>query len=578
VSKLQKIIQIESDTLISHEENFRVIAGPGAGKTFWLVNHIKNVLSNSTRLSNNSKIACITYTNNAVGEIVDRLRNTSDNVYISTIHNFLYKFVIKPYGFLLKNESDEHIINLYELDGHEEHIPNSRIINEWKKENNLFYIKDDNKIFECLSDLDWKSDNKGNITLQPRKSWKRKIGKYWIKNEYFQSYKSLYWKIGVLHHEDVLYFSYIILKENPEVLSFLSTLIPYIFVDEFQDTNPLQTNILSMISMSNTKIGVIGDPEQSIYGFQGANRKDFHSFNIPELNDYIIKGNRRSSNEIVHLLNNLRSDNNKQIPIRNTKSRNPRIIVGKPDKILYPYIDKYNSAMILSRNNQTIGQIKNRNNKNVQNKWELSRSIDSNADRQLFLYKSIYAAELTELGLYKESIQVASKIFYKDTNNEKILKTKKKELSILLIEEVLNIKRNNKDIHIFDFINNLQKIFNEKHSIKICPPITRGKYKDLSEKLKYSELVQALRISDDNSNITTIHKAKGLENEKVFVVMDNKDLKYLIDPEIDSDEDDSRIYYVALSRARDDLQILIPNKLDSSEVEKLISLGFDVII
>lgn len=92
------MITITSSDLIPIEQHFKVIAGPGAGKTHWLVNHIKNVVKNSVRLEKTRKIACITYTNIAVETIMKRLGTSIANrVEVSTIHSFLYRHVVKPY-------------------------------------------------------------------------------------------------------------------------------------------------------------------------------------------------------------------------------------------------------------------------------------------------------------------------------------------------------------------------------------------------------------------------------------------------------------------------------------------------
>jgi len=86
------INRITSDSaLIDIEHHFRVSAGPGAGKTHWLVEHIRNVLHRSNRLGKTRKIACITYTNIAVETILSRLGTSVDRVEVSTIHSFLYK-------------------------------------------------------------------------------------------------------------------------------------------------------------------------------------------------------------------------------------------------------------------------------------------------------------------------------------------------------------------------------------------------------------------------------------------------------------------------------------------------------
>ncbi len=87
----------DSQETINIEHHFKVNAGPGAGKTTWLINHIKNVVQHSGRLRKVKKIACITYTNIAVEKILSNLREACENVEVSTIHAFLYKHIVKPY-------------------------------------------------------------------------------------------------------------------------------------------------------------------------------------------------------------------------------------------------------------------------------------------------------------------------------------------------------------------------------------------------------------------------------------------------------------------------------------------------
>ena len=100
---------IDSDYLLEDlEKPFKVIAGPGAGKTYWLVKNIKHILNNSKKLHRNSKIACITYTKVGVEEINKELSSGFENVEVSTIHSFLYKNVLRPYVYLL-NQVDEEI-------------------------------------------------------------------------------------------------------------------------------------------------------------------------------------------------------------------------------------------------------------------------------------------------------------------------------------------------------------------------------------------------------------------------------------------------------------------------------------
>ena len=99
------INRITSDSLlIDIEHHFRVSAGPGAGKTHWMVEHIRNVLHRSNRLGKTRKITCITYTNIAVETILNRLGTSADRVEVSTIHSYLYKHIVKPYASFIAPE------------------------------------------------------------------------------------------------------------------------------------------------------------------------------------------------------------------------------------------------------------------------------------------------------------------------------------------------------------------------------------------------------------------------------------------------------------------------------------------
>ena len=98
---------IESSQLVNiHNDdfNFKVYDGPGAGKTHFLIENIKDIIENSKKLKQdvNRKVLCITYTNVAVDEIKSRLGQYGKNVVVKTIHSFLYEYVIKPYQKQLK--------------------------------------------------------------------------------------------------------------------------------------------------------------------------------------------------------------------------------------------------------------------------------------------------------------------------------------------------------------------------------------------------------------------------------------------------------------------------------------------
>jgi DNA helicase II / ATP-dependent DNA helicase PcrA len=148
------IITINSESIISDiESHFKVSAGPGAGKTYWLVNHIKNVLHNSDKLFRTRKIACITYTNIAVETILYRLGTSAEQVEVSTIHSFLYKHLVKPYATFI---ADEYGLNIDEMDGHDDIVlSNYSFLNEWKSRTNQQRIREDDIVIEAFKALRW---------------------------------------------------------------------------------------------------------------------------------------------------------------------------------------------------------------------------------------------------------------------------------------------------------------------------------------------------------------------------------------------------------------------------------------
>ena len=319
------INRIASDSLlIDIEHHFRVSAGPGAGKTYWLVEHIRNVLHRSNRLGKSRKIACITYTNIAVETILSRLGTSADRVEVSTIHSFLYKHIVKPYASFI---AAEYGLNIEEIDGHDDIIlSNYSFLKEWKTRTGQQRIRSDNEIVAAISKAKWKFDGT-DLVFKP--DYPRRVDKtYSIRNDSYYEYKKMAWEKGVLHHEDVLFFGYQLIEKFPFILKVLRAKFPYFFVDEFQDTNPIQAAILHQVGQSETIVGIIGDKAQSIYIFQGADPVKFTSFNLPKMVDYQMTENRRSTNEIIQVLNGIRSDI-QQVSYKNETGVQPTIIVGE---------------------------------------------------------------------------------------------------------------------------------------------------------------------------------------------------------------------------------------------------------
>lgn len=255
----EKILK-EILTHISNKENFLLSGGAGSGKTYTLVQVIRNVLD----LNPTEKIACITYTNAAVKEIKERVSHS--NLTVSTIHDFLWDLICS-----FKIELKKMLIDLI-------NDPNEA----------LFRIEGEDGIPNTYFD---------NITMGVR----------------YLEYKKL--KEAIISHDELLVLASRMFRKYKRLCDIFKDKYKFLFVDEYQDTSPYVIEILleslKKSSKSNT-IGFFGDSMQSIY-----------DDGIGDINKYIQDGtvkevikeqNRRNPQLVIDLANNLRSDNVKQKP------------------------------------------------------------------------------------------------------------------------------------------------------------------------------------------------------------------------------------------------------------------------
>lgn len=567
------MIIISSDDLIDIEQPFKVTAGPGAGKTHWLINHIKNVLENSLRLQKSRKIACITYTNVAVDTILDRLGPQSINqVEISTIHSFLYNHVIKPYIAHIAELFD---IDTQKIDGHDNIEPGYTKVHSWLENHSeseklkhphtikqLLNLQENKEaLFNWISRIKYSFNNDSELYLEGRESDARQLRKIvTVLESDLLSYKKLHWQEGKLDHDDVLYFSYELITRYPFTLNILRAKFPYFFIDEFQDTNPIQAKIIALLADEETIVGVIGDPAQSIYSFQGANIEEFKNFEIDNLEKYTIIENRRSSNQIIDLLNALRKDIS-QKEHRNVDLDKPILFIG--DNLeAYNEIKKLNGEDIfiqtLSRDNPTANLMKfgleSSMNTKVLNDFLLT---DSNAKRRNIVKSSMEALEFTEHNDYKSAIKIMSVNFSNDSEKEQLKK------SISIIQKLISSRSSFLEEPLMTFYELLKK------DIKMSN-LRKGAIQDFYNNHSYKDLALGINYKDDVSQHRTIHKSKGDEFKNVLLVANNAD--FLTVPNLDEDEE-HRIQYVGISRAMDRLFIIIPKLLKKDE--KLIKSNFD---
>ncbi|WP_418895136.1 UvrD-helicase domain-containing protein [Limibacterium fermenti] len=558
---------ITSDDLIPIEQHFRVSAGPGAGKTHWLINHIKNVLYTSSRLYKTRKVACITYTNIAVETILTRLGSSSDRVEVTTIHSFLYKHIVKPY---VKFIADDYELNVNRIDGHDEvTISRGRIIN-WVTNhpkasslshpytvNQLTRLEDNiAALTNWLSKVSFTFNSTDNLVIScDRKyAYSNEANRRYLNKRCLDlletdliSLKKEYWKRGILHHDDVLFFSYQLLVRYPFILTILRAKFPYFYIDEFQDSNPIQVRILKMIGQVETRVGIIGDKAQSIYGFQGADASQFEAFRLDGMTDYQMLDNRRSTNQIIDCLNLIRPGF-MQNKVNDMNGEIPHIIVGNTKSALNKGKELCSSDIIhsLSYKNITSNAIKKEMDVNVptNNLFKSLSEKDSNKERQSLVSACIKATEYAMHNRFKEALKEFEKILSnKDTARKEALK----HLTLLVSRYYEYSNGSLLDFHAFVSTN-----------IKAVSALRAGGIQDFYMNNTYKQLAVCVNIIEDNSLHRTIHKSKGDEFDNVMLVVDKEaDLSFLFSPNLDNNED-HRVFYVAMSRAKNRLFISTP--------------------
>lgn len=550
------IIQIDSNKRLEDiDHHFKVSAGPGAGKTYWLVEHIRNVLHYSSRLGKIRKIACITYTNIAVETILTRLGTSATQVDVSTIHSFLYRHIVKPYVFLI---ADEYGLDYSKLDGHDELNHSYTKFSNWVTlTSQNFLLRDKENVIKALDAIQWQLKDNGEILLELPivKAYLGRNAK--IRKTSYIDYRKQHWLSGKIHHDDVLFFSYQLIEKHPFILEVIRAKFPYFFIDEFQDCNPIQVAIIKKIAGSETVVGCIGDPAQSIYEFQGADVEQFLSFNLDGMCHYQILKNNRSTIKIVKILNLIRSDLIQEAA-RESEGENHCLIVGTTKEAIRIVREKcINEAFYtLSRDNFIAKALHNEldDSFNIDNLFESIIAVDSNKERRQLVCSSIKAIELTREKKFKEAFKELKKIF---PESKYSISTSIEYLSTL-IKEYDSYKTKN----LINFIEVLQKLLNSS-----ITKVSRGRVKEFYENTNYNQLSVCISIPDDMSLNKTIHKSKGDEFNNVLLVLEShKELNFILSPQL-IDNEEHRIRYVAVSRAKERLFISVPSLEVSDEAK-----------
>lgn len=155
---------------------------------------------------------------------------------------------------------------------------------------------------------------------------------------------------GAMDFDDLLYYTNVLFRDNPDILHHYQDFFRYILVDEYQDTNFAQHVIISQICSENHNLCVVGDDAQSIYSFRGANIRNILNLKkaYPDLKTFKLEQNYRSTQNIINAANSLIEKNTEQIR-KTVFSKNA---VGKSVEVVKAYSDYEESFLVANKISQ----------------------------------------------------------------------------------------------------------------------------------------------------------------------------------------------------------------------------------
>ena len=594
--ELNSLNDKQKEAVLYNEGPLLIIAGAGAGKTKTLTTKIAYLIENEKVAPYN--ILAITFTNKAAKEMKDRLYlligDLAKKVQVSTFHSFGLKLLRENYDLLGydKNfvimDSDDSLTVVKKIIkdmGYDPKIYNPRAIR--------------NKISGCKNEM-----------MSPTTYERYAVSDYEkVVCEVYKKYDTKLQKNNSVDFDDLLLLPIKLFREFPVALEKYQNLYKYILIDEYQDTNEAQYILTKTLSARNRTITVVGDDSQSIYSFRGANYKNILNFekDYKDAKTILLEENYRSTSTILDAANQV-IKNNKQ-----RKDKNLWTSRGEGEKIKYyraynerdeaQYVirkikelvnrnTEYKDIAVLYRTNaqsrvleeemlkenmpyRVIGSFYFYSRKEIKDLIAYLRLIHNSKDN-VSLLRVINTPKrgigLKTIDNLTEKADLFGTSIYDAIDNGKELEFKKvieklKEISsdltlTELIDKVLDASGLRQDLESektleaevrlenLEEFKSITKAFEEKEGLI-----------SLEDFLLEISLVSDVEEYKDDPNrisLMTVHSVKGLEFNHVFVVgmeegifphmnslMENSEL-----------EEERRLCYVAITRAKDDLHLV----------------------
>ena len=424
--------------------------------------------------------------------------------------------------------------------------------------------------------------------------------------EIYKAYCGELRKQSLMDYDDQMVYAYTMLKTTPQVLEYFQNMYQYICVDEAQDTSKIQHKIIGILAMKNKKLFMVGDEDQSIYGFRAAYPEALLSFEstYPEGKILLMEENFRSDGAIVSAADRFIQKNKlrhkKNMKASRDMVKDIRLIEVKTRKSQYSYLTKVAEncnvdTAVLYRDNESIipvvdmlersgidYKIKNAdltffNHKIVTDIKNIIRFAENPKDTEIFMQiyfkigtylSKMGAIEACRISEEKGIPVIDSALRYGriPKGTEKSLKAMKTHIESILEESAY--KAVYRIVNFMGYSAYLERAKIKDGKISILQALAANEKTPEDFLNRLDELAMIIKNKKNNYDckftLSTIHSSKGLEYDTVYI-MDVKDgvfpekvvanRKKATDEEIKTYEEERRLYYVAVTRAKNQLCI-----------------------
>lgn len=587
---LEQLNDMQKKAVTCTEGPLLVLAGAGSGKTKVLTTRIAYLINEKN--VDPSSILAITFTNKAAKEMKDRviklIGNIGYSMKISTFHSFGLS-ILKEHCDLLGYSKNFTII-----DSDDSVTLIKKIVKDLNLDSKIFNPKMiRNKISGAKNEL---MDPAEYVRFANTDMEEKIVSVY----ERYQKRLKLN---NSFDFDDLLMLPIKLLKENPDVLKQYQEKFKYVMVDEYQDTNQAQYILTKMMSAKYKNICVVGDNDQSIYMFRGANYRNILNFEKDYKNTSVIllEENYRSTKNILDVANSIIKNNKSRkdktlwtnnddgLKIKYHRSSNEKdesfYVVGEIKKLLNNGVPLSEIAVLYRANAQSrnieevllrdnipykvVGAFYFYNRKEIKDliaylKLIYNHNDDNSLTRIINVPKrgiGLKAIEnlntksmLEEKSLY-DSLSTQKELDFKRLIDD--LSKKSETMSLTeLVDCILNDSKMKEELELEKTIESEVRLENLEEFKSITKSFEESKgIVSLGEFLEEISLVSDVEEYKNNTNVVTlmtIHSAKGLEFDNVFLIGMEEGLFPHANCLNDAEEleEERRLCYVAVTRAR----------------------------